>query len=273
MKKIENVRYYRDPAIKGLEVCRVYRSGHVFPNHSHDGIYAIGLMEEGGCYCFESGRDDSLVRPGQIALINPGQVHSGIPVEDGRVTYRMIYLDFDLMSDLASDFAEKPGAMPEFRSSVIYDPAHYAFLQNLWQRMAGNRGRLEKESTLLEGLALLVSEYGGIGKPIARTAGGNRLVGQARELLSENLEDKITLEEAARSVGLSRYHFLRVFKNETGLSPHAFRTQKRIEAGKRLLRQGLPFVQVALMTGFNDQSHFTNKFRQYVGASPSQYLD
>ena len=187
---------------------------------------------------------------GQIALINPGQVHSGIPVEDGRVTYRMIYLDFDLMSDLASDFAEKPGAVPEFRSSVIYDPAHYAFLQNLWQRMAGNRGRLEKESTLLEGLALLVSEYGGIGKPIARTAGGNRLVGQARELLSENLEDKITLEEAARSVGLSRYHFLRVFKNETGLSPHAFRTQKRIEAGKRLLRQGLPFVQVALMTGF-----------------------
>ena len=95
---------------------------------------------------------------------------------------------------------------------------------------------------------------------------------QAKEFLSENLDAKLSLAEVAAAVGLSRYHFLRVFKQETGLPPHAFRTQRRIDSAQRLLKRGLPFSQVALSTGFTDQSHFTNKFRQFIGATPKQYL-
>jgi AraC-like DNA-binding protein len=63
-----------------------------------------------------------------------------------------------------------------------------------------------------------------------------------------------------------------VFKRETGLPPHLFRTLRRIDRGKQLLRDGLPLAQAALAVGFSDQSHFTNTFRKYTGATPGQYL-
>ena len=71
---------------------------------------------------------------------------------------------------------------------------------------------------------------------------------------------------------MSRYHLLRVFKRATGLTPHAFHVQHRVERAKSLLRSGLPIVQVAADTGFVDQSHFTRAFKHLVGATPGQYL-
>jgi AraC-like DNA-binding protein len=92
------------------------------------------------------------------------------------------------------------------------------------------------------------------------------------EFLAEEFDRKISLEEVARVCGLSRYHFLRVFKQETGLPPHLFRTLRRIDRAKELLRSGVCVAQTALMVGFSDQSHFSNTFRKYTGATPGQYL-
>ncbi len=77
----------------------------------------------------------------------------------------------------------------------------------------------------------------------------------AADFLSEQLEKKITLCELSKLTGFSSYHFLRIFKKNTGVSPHTFRTQKRIEKSKELILQGLPLIEVALSTGFTDQSH------------------
>ena len=82
----------------------------------------------------------------------------------------------------------------------------------------------------------------------------------------------MSLDEAAKAVGLSRYHFLRVFKKATGIPPHAFRTQRRIDLSQVLLLQGMALSQVALETGFSDQNHFTKRFKQFTGATPRQYL-
>jgi hypothetical protein len=71
MKPRENVAFWRDMTVEGVEICRVDRSRHVFPAHAHDGIYAIGMMLSGGSYCLGPEKAYSLVSPGQIALINP----------------------------------------------------------------------------------------------------------------------------------------------------------------------------------------------------------
>jgi AraC-like DNA-binding protein len=272
MNKIENVSYRRDADLQGLEVCRVVGSNHVFPNHAHDGIYAIGLMESGGSWCLGPGRADAFVAAGQIALINPGQVHSGVPGRARHITYTMIYVALDRFVDLARDVCETSDILPEFRRIVVPDAPLFAMLRHLSRLMDKPGRRLQKQSVALETFARLVSAYGGVNASARHPGRQRRAVRRAKEFLSANLEARLSLEEVAAAVGLSRYHFLRVFKQETGLPPHAYRTQRRIDAAQQLLKKGTPFSQVALSTGFTDQSHFTNKFRQFIGATPSQYL-
>ena len=73
---------------------------------------------------------------------------------------------------------------------------------------------------------------------------------KAREYLHANLSEKVSLEELAKATGLSRYHLLRVFRKATGLPPHSYHLQQRIEHAKRLLRSGMPFAETALQSGF-----------------------
>lgn len=272
MNKIKNVSYWRTDDLDGLEVCRVLESRHAFPYHAHDGIFAIGIMEKGGSWCLGPGRDDAFVAAGQLALINPGQVHSGVPVSGHRMTYRMVYVTLDRFIDLAGDVCQKPGTVPEFQRMVIPGHGYFARLMNLCRLMNKPGRRLEKQSVALEAFAPLLADYGGMTGVSDRIGRQRRAVRKAKEFLSENLDSKLSLQDVADAVGLSRYHFLRVFKQETGLPPHVFRTQRRIDAAQGLLKKGMPFSQVALAAGFNDQSHFTNKFRQFMGATPSQYL-
>ncbi len=271
-KTIKRVDFRRDPDFEGLETCHVIDSSHVFPNHYHEGIYAIGLMEKGASYVQGQRKKDAEVCAGEITLINPGQVHSGVPSRNQTITYRMIYLDVELVRAAAGDVQEKEAVYPEFEHIVVNDPPLRNMLQHVCHQQEHAFDYLEKESWLLETLGRLLSVYGGIPDRIRPSSCHRAAVRQAKEIMTADLEKKLTLEEIAQAAGLSRYHFLRVFKQATGLPPHMYRTLKRLEFAKTRLLQGCPAAEVALETGFVDQSHLTRKFRQLLGVTPGQYI-
>jgi AraC-like DNA-binding protein len=272
MKPLQHVHYMRIPELKGFEVCRVRGSNHNFPNHFHDDVYAIGLMEQGFSYCLGPDREEALVRAGEIALINPGQVHSGVPAGNSCLTYTMLYISAEQMRAITCDLAGNDHSFPEFKNIVICDPSVFCHLNLLVASLEGHSDPLENQTLLTESFCRLLSRHCGVRG--AKTPGHNesRVVRQAKELLSADIESAVSLDKAAETAGLSRYHFLRVFKKATGIPPHAYRTIKRIEVAKSLIKQGIPISQVALETGFSDQSHFTNTFRNYIGSTPRQYL-
>jgi transcriptional regulator GlxA family with amidase domain len=95
-----------------------------------------------------------------------------------------------------------------------------------------------------------------------------RVTDVARRLRSDYAEP-ITLDEMADQANLSRYHFIRVFKQVIGESPRKYLVAARLRAAvDRLLETREPVISVALNTGFNDISHFTNTFRTAIGVSP-----
>ena len=272
MKTIQQVQYWRDPLIGGVETSYVCRSRHVFPEHWHDDLYAIGLMESGASFCQGPAKKDSLVFPGSLALINPGQIHSGVPANNDSISYRMLYVDTARMCELAADIFHTGTVYPEFKRMAVYDPPLAQLLGGLCRLIVEHPSELKKEGALFEVMARLLSAYGRIAKPSTPYRVTSRIIRQAQDCLSENLDRKMALSEVACAVGMSRYHFLREFKRATGLSPHRFRTQRRLEQAKALMHRGMPFAQVALETGFVDQSHLTKKFKQFYGATPGQYL-
>lgn len=75
----------------------------------------------------------------------------------------------------------------------------------------------------------------------------------------------------AVSVGLSKFHLLRAFKQRTGLSPRQWAMQLRTRRAQGLLRLGMAAGEVAHALGFADQSHFNRHFRAAYGISPGRY--
>ena len=97
------------------------------------------------------------------------------------------------------------------------------------------------------------------------------VVRRVQEYLLSHLADSVTLSDLAREAGLSEYHFARMFRQSTGLAPHQYVMQRRMEKAKALVQNtATPLTDIALACGFNSASHFSNRFRSATGMTPSQ---
>jgi AraC-like DNA-binding protein len=95
---------------------------------------------------------------------------------------------------------------------------------------------------------------------------------RVHEFIHANLAGSPSIEQLASETGLSSSHFARAFKQTTGLAPHRWLLQQRIERAKELLqRHDLTLSDIALMCGFVDQSHFTRVFTQLESNSPGKW--
>lgn len=80
------------------------------------------------------------------------------------------------------------------------------------------------------------------------------------------------LEEYADICNMSKFHFLRIFKNITGLSPVEYRNKIRIEHAKELLKYGdIPINEIARKIGYTSDTYFCDAFKKKTGMSPSKY--
>lgn len=92
------------------------------------------------------------------------------------------------------------------------------------------------------------------------------------EYIEDHIELNISLADLAATARLSVFHFVRKFRGEFGIPPHAFVMWRRLEHAKRELAQhDLPLKAVAAMSGFSDQSHMTRLFRRMLNITPSEY--
>jgi AraC family transcriptional regulator len=90
--------------------------------------------------------------------------------------------------------------------------------------------------------------------------------------LEAHIDQPHTLADLARIAGLSRYHFLRMFKRVTGITPHQWILRTRLrEAASRLVLSDQPITEIALDLGFEDLSNFIRSFRAEFGSSPRAY--
>ncbi len=109
---------------------------------------------------------------------------------------------------------------------------------------------------------------------VRRPPGGRLSPGQLRRVLDyieDNLGEALGLGDLAASVGLSVYHFARLFKASTGRTPHGHVIVRRIERAKLLLGRAETVAEVAAEVGFSDQSHFTRHFKRLVGVTPTRF--
>jgi len=99
-----------------------------------------------------------------------------------------------------------------------------------------------------------------------------RKLSRVQELVESRLDAGLTLQELATAVGYSRSHFLRAFHATTGVTPHRYLLNRRIERARRLLAEAdMSIAQVAYSCGFSSQAHLTLAFRKVCGLTPGEY--
>jgi AraC family transcriptional regulator len=92
------------------------------------------------------------------------------------------------------------------------------------------------------------------------------------DYINEHLQDELSLFELARIANLSPHHFATVFKASTGISPHRYVIERRIDRARDLLRQDEKTIsEIAYAVGFSSQSHLTANFRRTMGVTPRKF--
>jgi AraC family transcriptional regulator len=135
-------------------------------------------------------------------------------------------------------------------------------------------GRLFLDSVEQAMAVTLVNGHAVRHRPVQIYRGG---LGSARlrrikELVHAKMEDDLSLDEMAQSVGLSTAHFARMFRKSTGETPHQFVLRQRIERAKAMLRApNARVLDVAVACGFKTQQHFAQVFCDVCGVSPTRY--
>lgn len=92
--------------------------------------------------------------------------------------------------------------------------------------------------------------------------------------ISEHFTEKITIEQLASLAGLSRYHFIRTFKKQTGFTPHEYILNTRMNTARYLLKNSaLPIKDICFSAGFSCESIFCTAFKRIEGMTPAQYRE
>ena len=110
--------------------------------------------------------------------------------------------------------------------------------------------------------------------PAAPTGRETRRVIEAIRLVESDAARPLELKEMAAVAGMSKYHFLRVFRRLTGMTPHRYLISARLRrAALALASSRRPVIAVALDAGFGDLSTFNKTFRAAFGLTPTQYRE
>lgn len=140
-------------------------------------------------------------------------------------------------------------------------------------RAGSPAGRLYGESLGIALAAHLARRYTNVTQDSQKgVALSSAMLSLLLQYIGDNLDTNLSLQDLADLVQMDLYHFLRSFKQSTGLPPHQYILRARIERAKSLLSNpAVPLAEVALRSGFASQTHFATTFRRMTNHTPRAY--
>ena len=211
--------------------------------------------------------------PGSLIVTPPGPV----PVLRLQASAEFIHCAFEeeFVSGVLAEMEKRPTLNPTFRTGLRDSPLRN-ILELLMAELEAQSpdGKLYVESLahalatrylMLNGSPSLKSESHVSPLPM-------RILNRVRERIEADLCEDVSLEALAGESGYSRAHFLRMFRAATGLTPHQYILEVRLDRARQWLgRKNTSLIDIAAFCGFSSQSHMTSVFQKHLGVTPAQF--
>ncbi|MEO7326715.1 MAG: AraC family transcriptional regulator [Dokdonella sp.] len=223
-------------------------------------------------------RQHTRVKPGTIWLCPVGVLEEDIVISQWHEVLHL-YVPTERFAQL-SDARGGAAARPEsvcYVGGIYHDRIRRLGIELIRHLQApGAGGAVLTDVLSLELTACIVDNYSGDSRRQADGDGERRLdrrrLRRVLEYMTEHLEQNICLDDLAGAACLSMFHFIRLFSNTMGQTPHRYLSSLRLERAKTMLSlRTAPISEVALSCGFSTQSNFTKAFRRATGFSPRVY--
>ncbi len=249
-------------------VCRAGPADRSYEER-HEGFSIAAVLE--GSFTYRAGRGASLLYPGALLLgksracYQCGHEHSA---GDRCISFNLREDVFEEIASIGFSAGRDPLSQPMLPASNRLTPL-FAAIENL--RDCAHP--LQAEELLIALVETVVAELNdGARSPPPPRAWETRRVVEVLRLIEQRPDDAIDLAGLAAIAGLSKHHFLRVFRRLVGMTPYQYVLRARMtRAARRLAASKDSVLSVALDSGFGDLSTFNARFRATFGVSPTKY--
>ncbi|MFQ9871489.1 MAG: AraC family transcriptional regulator [Oscillospiraceae bacterium] len=262
--------YYEDRTTRKIEY------------HHHD-FYEVYFLFSGNVTYIIDSRSYSM-KPGDILLISPRQIHKPVFNEDMGTYERMVlWIDPDFIRRISTGQTNLltcfEGAFREKKSMIRTSTSSPSLMKPLLLKLNSSMHSNEFGDDILrdvhvrEVLVLLNRMYAshdmGRMEPDIEV---NQIAERVTDFVEKNIDQEITLDTLSNELFVSKFHLSREFKRYTGCTIHKYIMQKRLIYARELIRRKTPITQVYLKCGFNDYSSFLRAFKSEYNMTPKQLM-
>ena len=237
-------------------------------SHTHELITIIAIKERKVNLILN--KKEEIINNKTIAFLNPNTAHCIEVLDKKSLGDYVLHLDKSWCAKLQKELFSNDDYLPLQKVLLNTKNINKNFLV-LCNKLLSTDSSLEKERDLVVFMKTLFLDFLSVSKPEKNNTTSKAQ--KIKDYLDENTEDNLSLKELSLEFLISEVHIIRLFKKEFDLSIHSYLLNKKVHKARELLGSKETILNIALQSGFYDQSHLNKAFKRVFSLTPKEYQD
>lgn len=252
-KEKNKINFYHKKNIEIIEG----KSYHSFPKHSHNS-FCIGIVTN-GMIRLNVEQQEYLLEKDDVYFVPPHIEHTISAINRIQYEYIVLYIYNNNVQKYSNNSLCKYVFKDKIISSIIL---------RMIQKYKNINNEYYFENMILNFLRKYIKIDDSSKKQTS-----NKIILLAVDFIRDNLNKTFNLQELSEYTNITKYHLLRLFKSQMGITPYQFYLQEKIKQIRKGLLKQQPISDLVFNYNFSDESHLCNTFKKHIGITPMQFKD